>query len=568
MLIANRAYATMANHSTSTTGTQASDADKVVQLHATTEVSSEERARRLGVEVERLARLPTVEWMLYLEDTAKKYGVTSAQLKQMVEKTIKAAEKKRREDKAEDRQREQRTERQRTAAQREQERRLREQRRAQKEADKEAEKRQREREKELAAILKSPSAEHEPRLAALAKRLGEDLDFLRDEFSQLVAVEKIGGADIEPWPEPVELHALLTETMAQVRRYVVIHDDAAVVAIVLWIALTWAHEIVVHSPILRIVSGDADAGKTTLCGALRYLTPRAYAAAEPTGPSVYRFVDAMKPTLILDDADNLFARKPDLVHIINVSWTRDSARVPRQVHGSTYWFDVFCPKAIAGIGLALKPATLTRCIDIRMWPKLPGEKAEDFKHTDDDDFVTLRRKWMRWAVDNVAVFKDANPAMSDFNNRIKMNWKLQFAIADLAGSDWPKKVRMAAVKLTRERREPSEGNRALGKLWDAVAAFGSLVTSQQLEALFRADDEWSDTITKWQIADLLAPFGIRPHVIHPRGRRADRGYDARSELIERAFRHHLGKSPPPKRTRVRQARAYERTEKGGANDED
>ena len=59
------------------------------------ELSPEERARRLKVEVDRLANLPVVEWQLYLEDVAKKYGVSRADLKSMVEATIRANEKKR-----------------------------------------------------------------------------------------------------------------------------------------------------------------------------------------------------------------------------------------------------------------------------------------------------------------------------------------------------------------------------------------------------------------------------------------------------------------------------------------
>src|SRR5262249_4397731 len=163
------------------------------------------------------------------------------------------------------------------------------------------------------------------------------------------------------------------------------------------------------------------------------------------------------------------------------SWTRDSAKIPRQVHNRTYWFDVFCPKIFAGIGLALKPATLTRCIDVRMLPKLRDEKVADFEHVDDDTFVTLRRKWARFAAASVPAVQGAGPAMSDFNNRIKMNWKLQFAIADLAGGKWPKAVRVAAVKLTRERDEPSQGKRLLRAFQVLSAQHGSLLTSKQVE---------------------------------------------------------------------------------------
>jgi len=86
--------------------------------------NSEERAHRLRVEVERLARLPTVEWMLYVttESHAAKYGVDCATLKKMVEAVIKETEKKAREEKVEQQRIEQRAEKQRDTAKRDEER--------------------------------------------------------------------------------------------------------------------------------------------------------------------------------------------------------------------------------------------------------------------------------------------------------------------------------------------------------------------------------------------------------------------------------------------------------------
>src|SRR5262249_17906348 len=275
-----------------------------------------------------------------------------------------------------------------------------------------------------------------------------------------------------------------------------IHEDQAAIAVVLWIAFAWLHDIAMHSPILRIIAGDIDAGKTTLCGVLKFLTPRASTATELTGPALFRFVDQVHPTLIIDNADKLLRKKPDLASIIEAGWTRDTP-IPRVIHGHPYMFDVFSPKVLGGVDLPLDPATLTRCIEVRLWPKLPNETFEDFQHIDDDTFRTLRQKWARWAADHAEMLKNAAPAMLDFKNRIKMNSKLKLAIADVAGGGWRKKVRKAAVKLTRERHEPSQRKRALAKCWDAFAALGRLVTSKQLEALFREDDEWSNTITKW-----------------------------------------------------------------------
>jgi hypothetical protein len=530
---------------------------KVVDFPNAEVTPEEEHARRLRVEVERLARLPVVEWMFYLDDVAKTRNIEPAKLKAMIEATIKAAEKKAQQEQAEERQREQRAEQQRADARREDERKRREQQREQERAEKEAEKKQREREKEFAAILKLPSAEHESRLAALAKRSGEDPDFIREEFLTFVAAEeKCGDTDyVEPWPEPVDINVLLTEAATQLRRYVVTYDDAAAVAITLWIAFAWVHEIAVHSAILEFTSAEPDTGKTTACGVLKFLTPRAYAAAELTGPNLYRFVDHLTPTLIIDDADRLFERKPDLVHIVNVGWTRGT-KIPRQDHGVTRWFDPFCPKVVAGVGILLPNATKTRTITIKLLPKLPSEKAEDFKHVDDDIFVSLRRKFARFAIDHAAPLKDADPVMSGFSNRAKMNWKVQVAIADLAGGDWPKAVRAAAVKLTRERREPSEGKRLLSAFRDLFTTHGPLLTSAEVQSLLTTDQdsEWADfrgrgPISKTQIAALLDPYDIHPDVVHPRGRKAERGYKA--EWFETTFKHFLGETPTRKRTTVR-----------------
>ena len=76
-------------------------------------IPEEERARRLKVEVERLARLPTVEWMLYVstETHAAKYGVDGATLKRMVEAVIKEVEKTRQAQRIEQRRVEDRAER-------------------------------------------------------------------------------------------------------------------------------------------------------------------------------------------------------------------------------------------------------------------------------------------------------------------------------------------------------------------------------------------------------------------------------------------------------------------------
>jgi putative DNA primase/helicase len=509
--------------------------DKVVGFP----VSTEERARRLQVEVERLARLPVVEWMYYLEigDVAKKHDIEPAKLKAMIGATIKAAEKKARQEQAEERQREQRAERQRSRARREDERKQREEKREWERAEREAERGEREKEKALAAILKLPTGEHEAKLAELAKRLGEDIELLRDEFSLIVdSEEKAKIGETELWPEPVNLSELLTELQMQIARYIVIHEESAAVATVLWVCFAWSHEAVTYSPILVVQGADANTAKSLLCHVLVLLTPRAHMIAEPTGPSLYRFVDRWHPTLIVDDADKLLPRRPDLTSIVNASWIRGTT-VPRTgPHGEVFEYDPFCPKILNGVDVlaALSKETQTRCITVQMWPKLPGEEVINFKFAARDErFAVLRRKLARFAADHMVKLADTNPPLPEsFNNRLQMNWELLLATADLAGGAWPQQARAAAIKLSSEREEPSQGKRLLRAFQIMFAQHGSLLTSKQVEESLPAiDEEWGNykgrgrAINRWEVAVLLRPYGIKPGVIHPRGRPADRGYD-------------------------------------------
>src|SRR5262249_39748999 len=155
--------------------------------------------------------LPVVERLFYVEceDVAEKHGVSRDVMRAMVEAQIKANEKRAREDKAEDRQRECRVEKDEVTAKRELEREQAKQKREQERADKEAERKRKEREKAFEAIAKLPRLAHEARLAELAKRSGENLDFLRAEFTAYYVPADIDTKPIEPWDQPVDTHALL-----------------------------------------------------------------------------------------------------------------------------------------------------------------------------------------------------------------------------------------------------------------------------------------------------------------------------------------------------------------------
>ena len=275
----------------------------------------------------------------------------------------------------------------------------------------------------------------------------------------------------------------------------------------------------------------------------------------------------------IDEADDLFARKSDLKHIVNAGWTR-GAKIPRQVSiGGIYqtvYFDPFTPKAIALLGRNLPQATRSRSIELRMRPKLETEKVEEFNQLDDAEFTILRRKFARFAADNAATLKDAKPTMPvGFNNRAAANWRLLLAIADLAGGPWPKQAREAAERLTRTGRRPSDGVQLLAALKETFTSSGRKeITSADVVARLTSDPTsiWVEyhhgsPITQRQVAHLLDAYDVHPLPLHPTKRKdfARQGYK-RSQFDD-AFARYLPADPIIQSSRVKLDPAKRKTPK-------
>jgi putative DNA primase/helicase len=127
-------------------------------------------------------------------------------------------------------------------------------------------------------------------------------------------------------------------------------------------------------------------------------------------------------------------------------------------------------------------------------------------------------------------------------------------------------ARQAAIKLARERREPSEGKRLLAAFSEFFSVHRPMLASAEVQGLLSADPtgEWADyhgrgrSITQREIALGLDPYDIHPTFIH-QGRKTVRGY--RIEQFAQAFKHYLAESPSRKRATVRKERGKRRKER-------
>jgi hypothetical protein len=84
-----------------------------------------------------------------------------------------------------------------------------------------------------------------------------------------------------------------------------------------------------------------------------------------------------------------------------------------------------------------------------MQRKKKSETVERLRRIDNDDFAMLRRQALRWCEDNLKTLSTADPAVPEtLNDRAADNWRPLLAVADRAGSEWPKRARDAALVLS------------------------------------------------------------------------------------------------------------------------
>jgi hypothetical protein len=165
--------------------------------------------------------------------------------------------------------------------------------------------------------------------------------------------------------------------------------------------------------------------------------------------AIYRTIELFCPTLLIDEADQLFAdrSKGELVGILNSGHARGET-VIRTV-GDDHeprMFSTYCASAFASIG-TLPDTIADRSITVRLDRRLPGERVEPFRLDRTAHLDTLARRIARWVADHSDSIAEADPDMPPgIRDREGDNWRPLLAIADAAGGEWHARARDAAVQ--------------------------------------------------------------------------------------------------------------------------
>jgi putative DNA primase/helicase len=343
-------------------------------------------------------------------------------------------------------------------------------------------------------------------------------------------------SDPEPWPTPVDGAALLDAVMATFSKYIVLPDGAAA-AVALWVLHTYLIDGLHVSPILAATSPQKRCGKSTLLDVLRVLVRRALGASNISAAALFRVIETMAPTLLIDEADTFLGKHEELRGILNAGHTRSTAQVVRTV-GDDHeprMFRTFCPKAIAAIGEL--PGTIEdRAIKIRMKRRAPGEPVDRLRRDRiEAELDSLRRQSARWAADNTFAIREADPNVpGELNDRAMENWRGLLAIADAAGGAWPDRSRRAALLLSGTAAAEDSDMRVL-LLADILELFeersaDKLASESIIEHLVKLETRpWAELrrgkpLTSNGLARLLRPFGVSPKTVRI-GETTPKGYE-------------------------------------------
>jgi putative DNA primase/helicase len=224
-------------------------------------------------------------------------------------------------------------------------------------------------------------------------------------------------------------------------------------------------------------------------------------------------------------------------------------------------------------GIGALPGTLhDRSIVIHLERKKDDEVCSPFDSEKIEHERELSRKLARWCADNRERFVAAKPKLpSGVFNRLADNWRPLFAIAEVAGGDWPKRCADACAKLTRRDYEDAESIRTLlladirknltGE-WPLVAEGEEPIPVERIfsrtlvvQLCTMAERPWPEArrgkpISEQWLAKQLANFRIHPKTLRIGEERA-KGYEAGQ--FSNAFARYL----PPEGDSSRDAVTYE-----------
>ena len=404
-------------------------------------------------------------------------------------------------------------------------------------------------------LAKMPLEKYAAELPKWQKYFGLNKQQLTEEVARTRGQKEQGNpsalSQLEPWPDPVDGAELLNQLVSECCRFLVLPDHGDVM-LAAWTLHTYCFEQFDYSPILHVTSPTKQCAKSRVLEVLAKLAHNPKSSSNMTAATMFRTIETRKPTLLLDEMDRSPKDKKEMITIVlNAGFHRDGKvdRCEGDEH-KVKTFGVYCPKALAGIGDYTTDTVTDRSIQLSMQKKLKSQEVEKFRRYQNEE---LQRKCARWAKDNLDMLASSRPQMPNtLSDRQEDIWECLFAIAEIAGGEWPQKVWDAASAQAADSVAQVTDDLVL-----PVALRQYFTETQSVKAASNEICEWLNfqddlPFKDWRrgkgidprfLARKLKPYGITPRNLNLGGSSRLKGYLL--EELERVFQRYLPPDNPP-----------------------
>ena len=271
-------------------------------------------------------------------------------------------------------------------------------------------------------------------------------DSIKEDF---LSGRPIEAEKLEPWPEPVDGASVFMELLKKFQKYVVASREQYV-AMALWTLYTYCYDAFDISPIMLLSSPEKRCGKSTTRRLFQRLVKNPH-IGNGTPAALYRIIELIHPTVIVDEFDKLFADDRRFAGLLNTGHERDGANYPmcsgteNEVRNYSLW----SPKIVAGIGYP-EATLLDRSICIRLKRKKRSELVGRLRLN--VKFHELKQKCLRWAQDHFDLLKEVSMEDTiELDDRAADNWEPLFAIASLLSDVTLQEAKIAAIEISVDR---------------------------------------------------------------------------------------------------------------------
>lgn len=341
-------------------------------------------------------------------------------------------------------------------------------------------------------------------------------------------------ASAEPPANTINIENVLNAIEVYISKHAILPEGAST-AIALWCLAAYSIDQFRVFPKLTIYSPEKRCGKSTVLDLIEAFAPNAVITSNTTAAAIYRLIDQIQPTLIIDEADTFIAgTNSEMTGIINSGHAKNRAYIMRCVgdNHQPKMFSTWTPMVLAAIG-ELQPTIMDRSVVIPLSRKKPSETVDRIPADLVNAAASGRDKLLKWSTDNLSTIS-ANqiepPALG--NDRVIDNWLPLFTVANQVSPAWLAKCEIAYRRLNSFDEELQESTMLLSDIQAIFDAHDSnKISSADLVSKLIQDKDrpWCEIkygrpMTQNGLATVLKIYGIKPKVIRINGS-TPRGYE-------------------------------------------